>query len=45
MAGELTLHESVDALQVAAVVSGLVDEIGQDAVQLILAEAFARAHG
>jgi hypothetical protein len=41
-AGELTLHESVDALQVSAVTTGLVDEIGQDAVQGIMTEAFGR---
>jgi hypothetical protein len=44
-AGELDLQEAVDALQAAAVVGGLVEEIGQDAVQLILAEVFARARG
>jgi signal transduction histidine kinase len=39
VAGELTLHESVDALQAAAVAEGLVAAIGQDAVQAILTEA------
>jgi hypothetical protein len=43
VAGELTLHESVDALQTAAVADGLVAAIGQDAVQAILAEAFREA--
>jgi hypothetical protein len=47
-AGELTLQETVDALQRAAVASGLVHEIGQDAVQVLMAEPFkrwARAYG
>jgi hypothetical protein len=39
--GELSLHDAVDALQAAAVRSGLVTEIGQDHVQAIMAEAFA----
>jgi hypothetical protein len=38
--GELDLHEAVDGLQAAAVASGLVHEIGQDAVQAIMADAF-----
>ena len=38
--GELTLHEAVDELQVSAVASGLVAEIGQDAAQRIMAIAF-----
>jgi hypothetical protein len=38
--GEFDLHGAVDALQEAAVATGLVNEIGQDAVQAILAEAF-----
>jgi hypothetical protein len=37
-AGEFSLHEAVDALQSDA--GGLVDAIGQDAVQGMLAEAF-----
>jgi hypothetical protein len=44
-AGELDLQEAVDALQAAAVVGSQVEEIGQDAVQLILAQVFARARG
>jgi hypothetical protein len=36
-----TLHEAVDVLQAAAVATGLVDQLGQDEVQRILAEAFA----
>jgi hypothetical protein len=36
-AGELDLHEAVDELQAAAVRDGLVAEIGQDAVQAIMA--------
>jgi hypothetical protein len=39
-AGEIALHEAVDSLQDAAVESGLVDLIGQDAVQRLLANAF-----
>jgi hypothetical protein len=42
-AGELhSLHEAVDPLQRWAVDSGLVERIGQDAVQQILVHAFAR---
>jgi hypothetical protein len=41
-AGELDLHEAVDALQETAITSGLVDQIGQDAVQAIMAKAFER---
>jgi hypothetical protein len=41
--GELTLHESVDALQTAAVAGGLVNKIGQDAVQALMAKAFSKA--
>ena len=40
--GEYDLHDAVDVLQTAAEASGLVDEIGQDAVQTIMAEAFGR---
>ena len=35
------LQEAVDGLQEAAVASGLVDDLGQDAVQKMMAEAFA----
>ena len=38
--GELTLHEAVDVLQRDAQRDGLVDELGQDGVQQILADAF-----
>jgi hypothetical protein len=38
--GEFDLHEAVDALQASAEASGLVAEIGQDAVQAIIADAF-----
>jgi hypothetical protein len=41
-AGELELPEAVDALQAAAEAYGLVDELGQDAVQAIIASAFAK---
>jgi hypothetical protein len=41
-AGELDLQEAVDALQAAAIRSSLLGEIGQDAVQAIMAEAFRR---
>jgi hypothetical protein len=37
----LERHAAVDELQEAAVASGLVDEIGQDAVQKMMANAFA----
>jgi hypothetical protein len=40
-AGEIGFHASVDALQDAAVKYGLVADIGQDAVQAIMAEAFS----
>jgi hypothetical protein len=38
--GELTLDEAVDVLQRDAKRDGLVEQIGQDAVQQILADAF-----
>ena len=38
--GELRLHQAVDVLQRDAKRDGLVAEIGQDAVQQILADAF-----
>lgn len=41
-AGKLDLHAAVDVLQDAAMATRLVEQIGQDAVQQILAEAFAR---
>jgi hypothetical protein len=40
-AGEFDLGEAVDVLQAEAVRTGLVDRVGQDAVQQILADAFA----
>ena len=39
--GDLDLHNAVDVLQAAAVQSGLVGALGQDAVQAIMAKAFA----
>jgi hypothetical protein len=36
----IDLHEAVDPLQAFAMESGLVEQIGQDAVQAILADAF-----
>lgn len=36
------LQDAVDGLQEAAVATGLVDEIGRDAVQKMMADAFAR---
>lgn len=39
-AGELSLHEAVDAFQEYAAESGLVLQIGQDAVQAIMAAEF-----
>jgi len=38
--GEMRLHEAVDHLQADAVRDGLVAQIGQDAVQAIMAEQF-----
>jgi hypothetical protein len=38
-AGEMTLHDAVDGLQETAVDNGLVEQIGQDAVQAIMADA------
>ncbi|WMT77465.1 hypothetical protein [Bradyrhizobium sp. Ash2021] len=37
-----SLQDSVDTLQAAAVAQGLVAKFGQDRIQWILAEAFAR---
>jgi EAL domain-containing protein (putative c-di-GMP-specific phosphodiesterase class I) len=42
-AGELTLHEAVDELHRAAERTGLAAAIDQDAVQKIMADAFAVA--
>lgn len=39
-ASEMDLHDSVDGLQAAAVRTGLVALLGQDAVQAIMADAF-----
>lgn len=39
--GAMDFHEAVDGLQAAAVAYGLIDDIGQDEVQKLLAEAFA----
>jgi len=39
--GELTLHEAVDVLQADAERDGLIEQIGQDRIQKILAECFA----
>jgi hypothetical protein len=44
-AGELGLHQAVDALQADAISSGLVHQIGQDVAQSIMAREFARARG
>jgi hypothetical protein len=38
--GQCSLHDAVDALQMAAEQSGLVAAMGQDAVQAIISEAF-----
>jgi hypothetical protein len=38
--GEFDLHEAVDTLQTDAARDGLVERIGQDAVQAILSDAF-----
>jgi hypothetical protein len=37
-----TLHEAVDVLQADAERTGLVDAIGTDSVQVLIAEAFSR---
>jgi hypothetical protein len=37
---DMELQEAVDGLQAAAVASGLVAELGQDAVQAIMSTAF-----
>lgn len=39
-AGEIQLRDAVDILQDAAVSSGLVDRVGPDAVQAVMAVAF-----
>ena len=39
-AGELDLHDAVDALQAAAVRDGVIATLGQDAVQEIISKAF-----
>jgi hypothetical protein len=41
-AGEMDLHTAVDGLQAETIASGLVDAIGQDAVQAIMSTAFAK---
>jgi hypothetical protein len=41
-AGEFSLHEAVDPLQQAAVATGLAALVGQDRIQQILADHFAR---
>jgi hypothetical protein len=41
-AGEFDLHEAVDELQAAAERDGLVAELGQDAVQAIMARSFSK---
>jgi hypothetical protein len=40
--GALEVQEAVDLLQYAAVRTGLVNLVGQDAVQAIMADAFKR---
>jgi hypothetical protein len=41
--GMLGLHEAVDELQAAAERDGLIERLGQDAVQQIMAAAFEAA--
>ncbi len=41
-AGEFDLHLAVDVLQADASHTGLANEIGEDGVQAILADAFGR---
>jgi hypothetical protein len=43
--GELTLPDAVDELQASAVASGIVDMIGQDQVQQLMAAAFEAVWG
>jgi hypothetical protein len=43
--GEFDLHDAVDVLQADAVRDGLVERVGQDRVQAIMADAFHRAGG
>ena len=38
--GEYELSEAVDALHFASIRDGLIDRIGQDAVQTLIADAF-----
>lgn len=40
--GLMDLQAAVDGMQETAAAQGLVDELGQDAVQAIMAAAFAR---
>jgi hypothetical protein len=40
--GYMDLIEAIDGLQAAAERTGLVDELGQDGVQRLMATAFAR---
>lgn len=40
--GMMPLQEAVDALQDFAVATGLVETLGQDAVQAIMAKAFGK---
>jgi hypothetical protein len=42
---EIDLHEAVDVLQSDAVTKGFVAEIGQDAVQALMADAFRKVRG
>jgi hypothetical protein len=42
MAGEIDLHDAIDVLQRDAERDGLVAELGPDAVQAILSDAFAK---
>jgi hypothetical protein len=39
--GEYSIHEAVDVLQLDAERAGLLDDLGQDRVQQILAEVFS----
>jgi hypothetical protein len=41
--GDMSLIEAVDGLQASAVETGLVQTLGQDAVQAIMARYFSRA--
>jgi hypothetical protein len=44
-AGEIDLQEAVDVLQHDAEIDGLIEQLGDDCIQGIMAGAFARVRG